>query len=124
MRRSLLQTACLVSAGLFALALAAPRAADAGGLFLTEFGTNDVGLAGAGWAARGQDPATLFRNPAGMSLLEGNQTLAGAQLLYGNAGFGPSGGTTVAGSGGGNTIAVFPGLSGFYAHRDGSHRIR
>jgi hypothetical protein len=59
-----------------------------------------------------------------MSLSEGNQTLAGAQLLYGNAGFGPSGGTTVAGSGGGNTIAVFPGLSGFYAHRDGSHRIR
>jgi long-chain fatty acid transport protein len=87
-----------------------------GGLFLTEFGTNDVGLAGAGWAARGQDPATLFRNPAGMSLLEGNQALAGAQLLYGNAGFSPGGGTTVSGSGGGNAIGAFPALSGFYTH--------
>jgi len=94
-----------------------PPSVFPGGLFLTEIGTNDVGLAGAGWAARAQDPATLFRNPAGMSLLEGNQTLAGAQLLYGNAGFSPGGGTTgVSGSGGGNPIAVFPGASGFYTH--------
>ena len=40
-----------------------------GGLFVTEFGTNDVGLPSAGWAARAQDPTTLFGNPAGMSLL-------------------------------------------------------
>ena len=93
-----------------------PSSVFAGGLFLTEIGTNDVGLAGAGWAARAQDPATLFRNPAGMSLLEGNQALAGAQLLYGNVGFSPSGGTTVSGSGGGNTIGAFPGASGFYTH--------
>ena len=114
--RSLLQTVWLVSAGLFALSLAAPRAADAGGLFLTEIATDDVGLAGAGWAARAQYAATLFRNPAGMSLLEGNQALAGVQLLYGNVGFNPGGGTTVSGSGGGNTIGVFPAASGFYTH--------
>ena len=46
-----------------------PSSVFPGGLFLTEIGTNDVGLAGAGWAARAQDPATLFRNPAPRHLL-------------------------------------------------------
>ncbi|MGH7181838.1 MAG: outer membrane protein transport protein [Nitrospiraceae bacterium] len=55
------------------LALAVPSLSHAGGLFLTEFGTEDVALAGAGWAARAQDASTLFKNPAGMSHLEGNQ---------------------------------------------------
>jgi long-chain fatty acid transport protein len=32
----------------------------AGGIILYEQGTYDVGLASAGWAARGQDAATLF----------------------------------------------------------------
>ena len=35
-----------------AVMLAVPVTSDAGGLFLTEFGTEDVALAGAGWAAR------------------------------------------------------------------------
>jgi long-chain fatty acid transport protein len=96
-------------------------AARAGGLFLTEIGTNDVGLAGAGWAARGQDPATLFRNPAGMSLLDGNQALIGMQLLYGSLGFSPGAGTTVSGGSGGNPVDVFPGLSAFYTHSIGQN---
>lgn len=49
-----------------------PNASHAGGLFLTEFGTEDVALAGAGWAARAEDASTLFKNPAGMSRLEGH----------------------------------------------------
>ena len=44
--------------------------AGASGLSLYEIATADVGLASAGWAARAQDPATLLKNPAGMSLLE------------------------------------------------------
>src|SRR6476619_7021723 len=47
--------------------------ADAGGLSLYEIATADVGLASAGWAARAQDPSTLLKNPAGMSLLESSQ---------------------------------------------------
>jgi len=58
-----------------------PAFAQAGGLFLSEFGTEDVALAGAGWAARAQDASTLFKNPAGMSRLEGNQFQGGLQLL-------------------------------------------
>src|SRR6476620_1086188 len=61
--------------------------ADAGGLSLYEIATADVGLASAGWAARAQDAATLLKNPAGMSLLEGNQFQAGAQLLQAGIAF-------------------------------------
>ena len=50
--------------------------ADAGGLSLYEVATADVGLASAGWAARAQDPSTLLKNPAGMSLI-GGQPVSG-----------------------------------------------
>src|SRR5215831_7656315 len=72
----------------------------AGGLSLYEIGTSDVGLASAGWAARAQDPATLLKNPAGMSRLKGNQFQGGAQLLYASIGFSPGPGTTVSGNDG------------------------
>ena len=42
---------------------------QAGGLYLYELGTPDVGTAAAGWAARAQDAATVFTNPAGMTRL-------------------------------------------------------
>jgi len=48
--------------------------AQAGGLSLYEMGTSDVGLAGAGWAARAQGPSTLWKNPAG--------TLPAMSLFY------------------------------------------
>jgi long-chain fatty acid transport protein len=106
----------ILAAVIFVLAgLTAP--VGAGGLFMTEIGTSDVGLAGAGWAARAQDPATLFRNPAGMSLLEGNQALVGAQLLYADLKFSNQGSSAFLGTqNGGNPVDVFPGASGFYTH--------
>ena len=93
-----------------------PAFVQAGGLSLYEIGTADVGLASAGWAARAQDPATLLKNPAGMSRLEGNQFQGGAQLLQGGIAFSPSAGTTVDGNSGGNPVGVLPGLSAFYVH--------
>ena len=66
-----------------AVMLTVPVTSDAGGLFLTEFGTEDVALAGAGWAARAQDASTLFKNPAGMSRLQGNQFQGGLQAMIG-----------------------------------------
>lgn len=90
--------------------------ADAGGLSLYEIGTSDVGLASAGWAARAQDPATLLKNPAGMSRLEGNQFQGGAQLLQSGVAFSPAAGTTVDGNNGGNPIGVLPAASMFYVH--------
>ena len=97
------------------VSLALTEASEAGGLFLTEFGTEDVGLAGAGWAARAQDASTLFKNPAGMSRLEGNQFQGGLQALYFQGGFSPEV-AQFGGGGGGNPVGVAPGMSGFYVH--------
>jgi len=96
--------------------LALTEASEAGGLFLTEFGTEDVALAGAGWAARAQDASTLFKNPAGMSRLEGNQFQGGLQALYFQSGGFSGTNTPYGGNGGGNPVGVLPAASGFYVH--------
>ena len=96
--------------------ISAPSSAQAGGLFLTEFGTEDVALAGAGWAARAQDASTLFKNPAGMSRLEGNQFQGGLQALYFQSGGFSGTNTPYGGNGGGNPVDVAPAASGFYVH--------
>ncbi|MDN5940251.1 MAG: OmpP1/FadL family transporter [Nitrospira sp.] len=98
-----------------AVILALTEASEAGGLFLSEFGTEDVALAGAGWAARAQDASTLFKNPAGMSRLQGNQFQGGLQALYFQGSFSPDV-ATFGGGGGGNPVGVAPGASGFYVH--------
>ena len=95
--------------------LAVPVTSDAGGLFLTEFGTEDVALAGAGWAARAQDASTLFKNPAGMSRLQGNQFQGGLQALYFQGKFNPSV-ASHGGGDGGNPVGALPAASGFYVH--------
>jgi long-chain fatty acid transport protein len=87
--------------------------ARAGGLGLYEFGSPDVGLAAAGYAARAQDAATVFTNPAGMSFLDKSQVLGALQGLYGDVGFSPDSGTTVKGSDGGTAIGWAPGGSLF-----------
>lgn len=92
-----------------------PAFVQAGGLFMSEFGTEDVALAGAGWAARAQDASTLFKNPAGMSRLEGNQFQGGLQLLSFQGGFSPEV-AQYGGGDGGNPVGVMPGASGFYVH--------
>lgn len=94
----------------------------AGGLILYEQGTYDVGLASAGWAARGQDAATLFRNPAAMSRFEYSQFMLGLQVLYGDFGFKPAPETTVDGNNGGNPIGALPTGGLFYVHKT-SERI-
>ncbi len=103
-----------MATGIVMLALA--EASEAGGLFLTEFGTEDVALAGAGWAARAQDASTLFKNPAGMSRLEGNQFQGGLQALYFQSGGFSGTNTPWGGNGGGNPVGVLPSASGFYVH--------
>ena len=40
-----------------------PLSSQAGGIILYEIATPDVGLASAGYAARAQDPSTVFKNP-------------------------------------------------------------
>jgi long-chain fatty acid transport protein len=85
-----------------------PLSSQAGGIVLYEIATPDVGLASAGYAARAQDASTLFKNPAGMSLLSGAQFQGGLQLTYGNVEFSPDASTTVSGNNGGNAIGALP----------------
>jgi long-chain fatty acid transport protein len=93
------------------------QSAQAGGIGLYEISSPDVGLASAGYAARAQDASTVFKNPAGMSLLDGPQIQGGAQLLYGSVKFSPSGSGANAksGGGGGNAVGALPGASFFYS---------
>jgi len=97
--------------------LSASATASAGGLLLYETATDDVGLASAGYSARAQDASTVLTNPAGMSRLEGTQTLVGAQLLYGDINFSMDHSANQASGGdGGNPIGLFPGASAFVTH--------
>lgn len=90
----------------------------AGGIGLYEIASPDVGLASAGYSARAQDASTLFKNPAGMSLLEdGPQIQTGLQLLYGDVKFSSSKSSPQGGGDGGNAVGALPGASFFYSQK-------
>jgi len=93
----------------------ATQAARAGGISLYEIATPDVGLAAAGYAARADDASTLFKNPAGMSRLEGAQFQGGLQALYGSVTFSPDANTStrLGNDDGGNAVGWLPGGSLF-----------
>jgi long-chain fatty acid transport protein len=88
---------------------------QAGGLYLYEMGNPDVGLASAGWAARAQDAATVFTNPAGMTRLEKSEILVGVQPLYLNSQFSPDANTTTSGSDG-DASTWLPAGGIYYVH--------
>lgn len=81
-------------------ALFMPSFSWAGGMYLYEVGTPDVGLAAAGWAARAQDAATVFTNPAGMTRLDRTEFMQGLQPTYMNVEFNPNASTTATGGDG------------------------
>jgi long-chain fatty acid transport protein len=87
----------------------------AGGVYLYEIGTPDVGLAAAGYAARAQDPSTVFTNPAGMTRLERSELQIGVQPLYAHTRFNADSTTTTNGPDGDGS-AWLPAGSIFYAH--------
>src|SRR5210317_2423240 len=98
---------------LLASLIASP--AQAGGLYLYEIGTPDVGTASAGWAARAQDAGTVFTNPAGMTRLEKSELLVGIQPLYLHAEFSPDANTTPSGSDG-DASSWLPAGGLYYVH--------
>ena len=78
-----------------------------------EIGTEDLGLANAGSAARAQDASVIANNPAGMTRLQGNQLTVGAQMLYGDLDYTLNDPYL---SGPGNIVGWMPGGSAFYSH--------
>jgi long-chain fatty acid transport protein len=96
-------------------ALFLPQSVLAGGAELYEISAGDVGLASAGYAAGALDASTLFKNPAGMSLLDGPQVNSSLQVLYGSVKF--SGNSqTQSGGNGDNAIGALPGASLFITY--------
>ncbi len=88
----------------------------AGGLWLYELGTPDLGTAGAGRAATATDASTAFGNPAGMTRLDRSQMLAAVQGLYINARFDTEF-SSFGGGDGGNAGGFVPSGSLNYVHR-------
>jgi len=72
--------------------------AYAGGLYLYEVGSPDVGVAGAGYAARADSAATVFTNPAGMTRIDEPSFMVGAQPMYLHLKFNPDGNTSAVAS--------------------------
>lgn len=98
--------------GWLVIGASVPLSAIAGGISLYEVSAGDVGLASAGYAAGALDASTLFKNPAGMSLLDGPQLNSSLQVLYGSAKFSGNSQTS-AGGNGNNAIGALPGASLF-----------
>jgi long-chain fatty acid transport protein len=111
--KRLTQSLCIGTT--LAVGAAAVPSLQAGGISLYEIATPDVGLASAGYAARAEDASTLFKNPAGMSRLEGAQAQGGLQALYGSVSFSPNANTSpqLGTDGGGNAVGWLPGGSLF-----------
>ena len=97
------------------LILLLPASLWAGGVYLTEIGPQEVGLASAGWAARAQDASTLFTNPAGMTRLKQSELQVGLQPIYLGLEFDPASNTTASGSSGDGNDWL-PAGSLFYVH--------
>lgn len=97
-------------------AIAWPLTSQAGGLYMYEIGTSDLGFAAAGTAARAEDASTIFGNPAGMTRLAGDQMTLAAQALYGDVEYKLDGQGALTGSDPGNIIGWLPGGSAFYSH--------
>ena len=97
------------------LALANGQPAVAGGLYLNEFATPSMGVAGAGSEAVAEDASTAFafHNPAGMARLERSQVQLGAGVLYGRTEFEADDDTPFCGGNGGNQAGFVP-LLGTY----------
>jgi long-chain fatty acid transport protein len=112
-----IRTGILVSSLLALSLIGTPaRKVNAGGFFLYEIGSPDVGLASAGYASRAQDASTVFTNPAGMTRLENSQLLVGVQPYYGYQVFSTNAHTTKTGSDGGNALVPLPNGGIFYVY--------
>jgi len=101
---------------LVAVAVALP--ARAGGIYANEFGTPEMGTAGAGAEASALDASTAipFYNPAGMTQLEGNQLIVAAGALFPSVEFELDPATNISGGNGGQAADTVPILTAAYVH--------
>jgi long-chain fatty acid transport protein len=101
---------CIVSYFVFSAALA-----QAGGLWVFEQGTPDLGTAAAGRAAMAKDASTAFGNPAGMTRLKDSQITVSAQALFPQIKFNADD-SSFGGNNGGNAGYFTPTANISYVH--------
>ena len=97
------------------VALAA-GSAQAGGLYIQEFGTPTQATATAGAQAKANDASTAFHNPAGMTRLDDHQLMVTGGVLVGDIQFDPDADTPFPGSDGGQQGGPGPIVGGNYVH--------
>jgi long-chain fatty acid transport protein len=90
--------------------------AVAGGLYINEFATPSMGVAGAGAQAVATDASTAWHNPAGMTRIEGRELMVGGGLIYSTVKFDPDPDTPIPGGDDGDAGGPAPLLSAFYVH--------
>ena len=88
----------------------------AGGLYINEFGTPSMGVAGAGANAVAADASTSFHNAAGMTRIKGNELMGTGGFLYSTVKFDPANDTPISGGDGGDAGGPAPIIGGFYVH--------
>ena len=93
-----------------------PSVSTAGGLYINEFGTPSMGVAGAGANAVASDASTSFHNPAGMTRIKGKEFMGTGGLLYATVKFDSDSDTPISGGNGGNAGGPAPIVGGFYVH--------
>ncbi|MEN8691198.1 MAG: outer membrane protein transport protein [Desulfobacterales bacterium] len=100
----------------FILIFGIPCISTAGGLYLNEFGTPSMGVAGAGANAVAVDASTSFHNAAGMTRIKGNELMGTAGVLNSSVKFDPAADTPIPGGDGGDAGGPGPIIGGFYVH--------
>jgi len=88
----------------------------AGGLYVNEFGTPSMGVAGAGANAVAEDASTAFHNPAGMTHLDDPELMVAGGMLKASVKFDPDDDTPIDGGNGGNAGGIAPLAGAFYVH--------
>jgi len=94
----------------------APGTSTAGGLYINEFGTPSMGVAGAGANALADDASTSFHNAAGMTRIKGQELMGTAGVLNATVKFDPDDETPIPGGDGGDAGSPAPIIGGFYVH--------
>ncbi len=93
-----------------------PCISTAGGLYINEFGTPSMGVAGAGANAVASDASTSFHNAAGMTRIKGKELMGTGGLLYSTVKFDADSDTPISGGNGGDAGGPAPIVGGFYVH--------
>jgi long-chain fatty acid transport protein len=96
--------------------LAICNSASAGGVWLYEAASPEMGTASAGRNVIADSASTASFNPAGMTRLEQNELMVGIQPMYIKARFDIDEGSGAGGGNGGNAGGLVPAAAFFYVH--------